>query len=104
MNGPCDCLLTLAVPEGLGDELLEYLLDQEDLVTGFTVQDAEGLGAGAELHTALERVRGRARRQLVLVPMQEQAAHALIGRLRERFTSPEIAWWTTPLSGFGRLG
>ncbi len=103
MSQPHDCLFTLAVPEHLEEEMLDILLAHDDLVSGFSVHSAEGVGAGAPLHTTLERVRGRARRKIITLRLDHDKAQVLVERLRLQVPSPDIAWWTTSLTGFGRL-
>ncbi len=103
MSAPYDCMLTLAVPEHLEEEMLDLLLLHEDLVSGFSVQAAEGLGQGAPLHTALERVRGRSRRRLITLLMRGTDTQPLLTRLKTEVATPDVVWWTTPVSGFGRL-
>jgi hypothetical protein len=98
-----DCVLTLAVPEHLEEEMLDLLLTHDDLVSGFSVHAAEGLGAGAPLHTTLERVRGRSRRRMITLLLRHEQVDDLLDRLRLHITTPDIAWWTTPVTGFGRL-
>lgn len=98
-----DCLLTLAIPEHLEEEMLDLLLAHEDLVSGFSVYAAEGLGSGAHLHTTLEKVRGRSGRRMIALLMQQPQAMTLIDRIKVQVPSPEIVWWTTALTGFGRL-
>jgi hypothetical protein len=103
MSTSYDCLLTLAVPEHLEEEMLDLLLAHEDLVSGFSVYAAEGLGSGAHLHTTLEKVRGRSHRRMITLLMQQSQAATLIDRIKVQVQSPEVIWWTTALTGFGRL-
>lgn len=103
MTAAYDCLLTLAVPEHLEDEMLDLLLAHEDLVSGFSVYPAEGLGTGAHLHTTLEKVRGRSRRRMITLLLEQHQAVTLIERIKAQVPSPEVVWWTTALTGFGRL-
>lgn len=103
MTRTYDCLLTLAVPEHLEEEMLDLLLAHEDLVSGFSVYAAEGLGSGAHLHTTLEKVRGRSRRRMITLLLEQQQAVTLVDRIKVQVPSPEVVWWTTALTGFGRL-
>jgi Protein of unknown function (DUF3240) len=103
MTTTYDCMLTLAVPDHLEEEMLDLLLAHEDIVSGFSVYAAEGLGSGAHLHTMLEQVRGRSRRRMITLLMQGTDASTLIDRIKVQVPSPEIVWWTTALTGFGRL-
>lgn len=98
-----ECLLTLAVPAAVQDELSDCLQAHPDWVTGFSVSPAEGFGRGAALDTALEQVLGRANRRLFTLVMRAKDARALVARLREQFPSPQIAWWITPVIEFGRF-
>lgn len=98
-----DCLLSLAFPAELEEEFIELLRESPDLAGGFTILPAEGFGTGAHLHSAMERVRGRARRRLLQVLLPQQQAELLLSALRRRIPSAEVAWWTSPVSAFGRF-
>lgn len=98
-----DCVLTLALPVALEDEVLGHLQEHPEWVSGFSVVAAEGFGAGAPLESALEQVRGRARRRLVTLLMQSHNVEALVASLRAEFQTPHMVYWVTPLIGFGRF-
>lgn len=98
-----DCLLTLALPAELEEELIDLLRGLPAEVAGFTLMPAEGVGAGATLATTVEQVRGRARRRVVQIVLSNAQVATVVDALRQSLPTPEIAWWTTPLSGFGRL-
>lgn len=98
-----DCVLNLALPSGLQEEVLDHLLAHPEWVDGFSLGQQEGFGSGADLVTAMERVRGRARRSVVTVLMQRQHVEPLLQELRAAFPTPDIFWWSTPLHDFGRL-
>lgn len=98
-----DCQLNLALPAEIEEELIDLLREHPDLVTGFTVMPAEGFGTGTRLHSAMEQVRGRSRRRLVQILLRADAVPALLDALRAQVPSDEIAWWTTPVTGFGRF-
>jgi Protein of unknown function (DUF3240) len=103
MSPVYDCVLTLAIPDHLEEEMLDVLVTHEDLVSGFSVHAAEGVGSGASLHTALEKVRGRARRRMITLLLRQEQAQVLIDRLRQQVPGKDVIWWTTPLTGFGGL-
>ena len=103
MTREFDCVLTLAIPDSLEEEILDLLVAHTDIVSGFSVHAAEGLGSGAPLRTSLERVRGRSRRKMITLLLQQEQAGVLIERLRVQIPSADVAWWSTPLTGFGRL-
>jgi Protein of unknown function (DUF3240) len=98
-----DCLLTVSYPAELKEELIDLLREQPQWVNGFTTVAAEGFGAGTRLHSTMEQVRGRSRRRIVLVAMASENVEHVLAALRARIPSDEVAWWTAPLSGFGRL-
>lgn len=99
-----DCLLTLALPADLEEELLDHLASHPEWVSGYTLVQAEGVGSGAKLYSTMEQVRGRARRRLIEVLMRSSHVAPLIESLRQSFNTPDVAWWVAPLTGFGRLG
>ncbi len=98
-----DCLLTICGPANLEEELIDILQGQPQWVSGLTTFDAEGFGAGTRLHSSIEQVRGRARRCVLQVPLLDEHREPLLAVLREQITSDEVAWWSTPVNGFGRL-
>ena len=98
-----DCLLTLALPSALEEEVLDLLRGQSDLVSGFTVLHGYGLGANVTLSTVMERVEGRARRVQVQVLLRSQDVAPLIARLRAALQAPHVFYWVVPLQGWGRL-
>ena len=103
MNATYDCQLTLVLPASLEEEVLEELAAHPEWVSGFSVLHGEGFGSGAHLRTAMERVRGRAYRRLVSVLMRNEHVQPLLDALRASFASAEVTWWTSPITGFGRL-
>lgn len=100
---PVDCCLTLVFPPALEDAVVGHLLDRPDQVTGFSVVEAQGIGRPLSGRDAQELVRGRARQLLAQIVMNEQDAHALVASLRETLRDADLAWWITPLIGFGRF-
>ncbi len=103
MTDGYDCLLTLALPDALEEEVLDHLASASQWVRGYTITRGEGVGAGAKLRSAMEQVRGRSRRHLIQILMRGEHVAPLVESLRSRFRSEEMAWWTVPLSGFGRF-
>jgi hypothetical protein len=98
-----DCLLTLSCTAGLEEELIDLLREHPEWVGGFTSLAAEGFGSGTKLHSAMEQVRGRSRRRLLQVLLNGAHVAPLIAVLRAAVPSDEVAWWTVPVSGFGRF-
>lgn len=102
-SAPYDCVLTLALPQALEEEALDLLLAHPEWVGGFSVTAAEGFGRQVQLPSVMEQIRGRARRCLVTVLMQQAHAEPLLATLKAAFPHPQAAWWITPLLQFGRL-
>ncbi len=98
-----NCMLTIAMPFALEEEVLDFLQDHPEWISGFSVVQAEGFGSGSIPRTTLEQVRGRAQRVLIQILMDEGQRDVLVQTLHEHYPSDEIAWWTTPITGFGRL-
>ena len=98
-----NCLLTLALPLALEEEVLDWLREQADLVPGFSVLQGQGLGVGAALVSTMERVQGRARRVFVQAVMHEADVAPLVARLAGQIQSPQVFYWATPLLSSGRL-
>jgi len=100
---PYDCLLNLALPVELEEELIDLLRGQVARVSGFSILPAEGFGAGARLVSAMEQVRGRSRRRVAQLLMRAEDVEPLLEAIRSALPSPEMVWWTVPVTGFGRF-
>lgn len=98
-----DCVLNLALPSGLEEEVLDHLLAHPEWVDGFSLAQQEGFGSGANLVSSMEKVRGRARRSVVTVLMERRDVEPLLQGLRAAFPTPDVFWWSTALHDFGRL-
>lgn len=98
-----NCVLTLALPARLEEEVLDHLQAHPEWVSGFSIMPAEGFGTGMSLPTTMEQVRGRARRRVITILMEEGNVDPLLASLRADFHSPEMAYWVTPLIRFGRF-
>lgn len=95
--------LTLAYPRLAERQLLADLLDIDPDLAGFTTLHAEGHGHGFARASVQEQVSGRAERALLQAVMPVEAAHRIVEGLRTRFPSPEIAFWMSPVTAFGRM-
>ena len=102
-NSPHDALLTLAIPVAVEEDVLDFLMLHPQWARGFTIVDAEGMGSGATLLTTMEKVQGRCRRKLVLIAGSDSELRQLLDALAAEIHNPDVAWWITALSGFGRL-
>jgi hypothetical protein len=103
MSSPLLTQLTLAFPPELEARLVEFVLEQEPPLPGFTSIQAHGHGADFSTATTHERVRGRVRRSLIVMVAAAAELERLVAALREAFPNPHVVWWMVPVGGFGRL-
>jgi hypothetical protein len=97
------CLLTLALPLAREEALLDLLQDCPELVQGYSVLPAQGLGAGAALASVMEQVQGRARRVLVQAVLRQVDLAPLLSRLRAQLAAADVQYWAVPVLAVGRL-
>ncbi|WP_454648304.1 DUF3240 family protein [Bradyrhizobium liaoningense] len=95
--------LTLIVPDQLREELLDYLAEQSDLVSGFTASYGAGHGADVRLRTPAERVKGHADQTAVQMILARSDADSLLDRLRISFAGTKLVYWSTPVTEFGTI-
>jgi hypothetical protein len=100
---PADCCLTLVFPPSLEDAVLRHLLEHPEWVSGCSVFPAEGIGQHVHGHDARELVRGRARQTAVQIVMNGEDARELVALLRDALRNADVAWWISPVTGFGRF-
>ncbi|TCS70016.1 uncharacterized protein DUF3240 [Sulfuritortus calidifontis] len=96
-------LLTLVAPRALEEELLEQLLIHPEWASGFTLSQVEGHSQRGASLSIQEQVRGRAGRVALQIVLEAEQAERLLGHLKARFPKPDVAYWLTPVSDFGRL-
>lgn len=102
MTGEHVCL-SLILARKLRDELLDFLSEQPGQRSGFTVSDAAGHGAGVQLPTAAERVKGYADQVQVQIVLPGADASDLIDRLRVTFAGCNLVYWIVPVTEFGTI-
>jgi hypothetical protein len=95
--------LTLIVPHRLRDEVFDYLIEQTDLVSGFTASHGAGHGAEVRLQTAAERVKGHADQTAVQMILAGKDATSLLDRLRVSLAGTKLVYWTMPVTEFGTI-
>ena len=98
-----DCLLTLAVPAALEEDVLDLLRTLPHMAPGFTLVAAQGMGAHIHLASSMEQVQGRARRVFIQIAMRSDDVAPLVERLRTAMQAPQVSYWAVPLQAFGRL-
>jgi len=102
-NSEYDCAMMLAFPLALEEQIIDFLLDHPQWVRGFSLIEAQGMGHGAGLRSAMEKVKGRAQRRLMNILLRNENVAPLVGALREEFHTPDMAYWVLPLLSFGRM-
>jgi hypothetical protein len=95
--------LTLIVPHQLRDEIFDYLIEQSDLVPGYTASQGAGHGSEVRLSTAAERVKGHADQTIVQAVLARKSASRLLDRLRASFAGTKLVYWTTPVTELGTI-
>ncbi len=100
---PLDCCLTLICHKSLEERMVDHMLEHPEWVRGFTVGRVQGHSRKEKLPSVLEQVRGRSQRIEIRSVMNLGDARALIAHLKSAEPNPEIAYWITPVTEFGRL-
>lgn len=98
-----DALLTLAIPTGLEEDIVDFLLARPEWASGFTLLAAHGIGAGSSLLSPMEQVQGRSAKKLVLIAGQSSALESLLHALSQEIPSSHVSYWMSPLLTCGRL-
>ena len=96
--------MTLSCPAGLGEQVVEALLDSASLAGGFTTFPASGHGRDFANASVREKVRGRVDSVLIVTVLPAADVQALLAGLRERFSTPHLVYWTEPVHAFGDFG
>lgn len=95
------CKLNLIFPVAAEDQILDFLLDSQPTLPGFTSLRVEGHGAEFENASPREMVRGRIERRLVFMILDRARLHSLVAELRERIAVPHLVYWVEPVESFG---
>lgn len=98
-----NCCLTLICHRSLEERLVDQLLEHPQWVRGFSLSHIEGASQKEKLPSMLEQVRGRSQRVQIVCVMNHEDAQSLIAHLKEEESNPEIAYWISPITEFGRL-
>ncbi|MDB5798915.1 MAG: hypothetical protein JWP36_2817 [Paucimonas sp.] len=98
-----DCQLLLALPAALEQDALDALLAEPGLVIELNLLAAEAPGLFAPLTSTMEKVRGRARRTLLVLLTRDEHVPALLAALERALGGADVSWWRLPLSGAGNL-
>ncbi len=95
--------LTLSCPQSLIEQVVEFLLEHETMIGGFTSLAAHGHGRDFASATLRERVRGRVQSTLLMAILPSENVAPLLQELRSQFHAPHLFYWTEPVLDFGDL-
>jgi hypothetical protein len=95
--------LNLSCPQSLIEQLIEFLLDHETMIGGFTTLAAHGHGRDFASATLREKVRGRVQSTLLTAILPSENVAPLLQELRSQFRAPHLFYWTEPVLDFGGL-
>lgn len=97
-----EALLTLVMPPALSDLLVDWLLEQPEVV-GFISLPVNGHDGEEHAMSAAEKVAGYRKGWMVQTHMPQKKACELLARLEKSFAGSEIHYWMTPLIVGGHL-
>jgi hypothetical protein len=95
--------LHLAFPAAIEEDVVDFCHEHSSLLPGFSMFAAEGFGASGRLLTAVETVMGRSRGRVLFSILAAADVDAVLVALRRAIPSADVAYWTTPVTQFGRL-
>lgn len=102
MDAPL-CKLSIVAPRDIRPVIADALDDLEPALPGYTVVDAHGHGPDVSLATAAEKVRGAMRAAMFILILPQARVEGVLTQLAQRCQRRQIAFWTEPVSDFGRL-
>jgi hypothetical protein len=97
------CRLTLVYPVAAEDRVVDFLLDLEPPVPGFTSWRAEGHGASFEGKSPREKVRGCIERNMLVMVIERARLADLLAEVRAGCAIPDLAYWVERVESFGRF-
>ncbi len=95
--------LNLSCPQSLIEQVVEFLLEHETMIGGFTSLAAHGHGRDFASATLREKVRGRVQSTLLTAILPAENVAPLLQELRNQFRAPHLFYWTEPVLDFGDL-
>ncbi|MGD8690772.1 MAG: DUF3240 family protein [Gammaproteobacteria bacterium] len=97
-----DELLVLIIPPSLEENVIDWLLANED-VGGFSTTTVFGHSSNPQGLSVAEQVIGRQRRVQIQIHLSEGRAANVISALRRDFSDAGLHYWLWPLAAAGRL-
>lgn len=95
--------LNLSCPQAVAEQVIEFLINHDTMVGGFTTLAAHGHGRDFANATLRERVRGRVQSTLLMAILPAANVKPLLEELRSQFRTHHIFYWTEPVHDLGEL-
>lgn len=99
------CMLTIIIPTTLEDVVIDWMLEQSEIVgfTGFNSSSIYGHGSEETSLSIAERVVGKSRRVMLQTHITESDAKRVLSKLKKEFPSKDIHYMIRPLIDAGNL-
>jgi hypothetical protein len=97
------CKLTLVYPPSIEELIIELLLNADPPLKGFTTWGGDGHGLDFSDATVAESVRGRVRRNVMVLVIVRSRLPSLLETIRVNVGVPHLAYWVESVEHFGRL-
>ena len=98
-----DVLLSLVMPNDIGQHVEDLLLSRPDLAPGFTSSHADGHGSSVALVEPGELVAGHSPRTRIQMVGSEEAMRTVLSLIREELPRANMFFWLVPVIEMGRL-
>lgn len=97
------CKLTIISPRIIKPVIADVLDAMEPPLTGITMLDAEGRGAGSDLASTDEKVRGVMATAVFVMILESDRVQTVLDTIAKHCQRRKLAFWTEPVTDFGRL-
>ncbi len=95
--------LTLIYPPNIESVLIEFMLNRNPPLEGFTTVKCEGHGLGFERASIGEKVRGAIDRRMFIAIMNSDETTILLEDIKNNIKVSGLMFWTEPVLSAGRL-
>lgn len=96
-------LLNLITTNDVAQHVEDLMLNNPDLVRGFTASQAEGHGSVVALVEPAEQVSGHSPRTRIQAAGPEEAMRAVLALIKAELPRANIYYWLLPVIDMGRL-
>lgn len=99
-----DACLVLSFSRELEEVVIDFLLEHEDLVFGFSSQNVDAHGSGIGYASIAEQVSGRSRRVEFQLLVAVDGIDAILAALKGHLPHAEFSYWALPVLALGKVG